>query len=166
MKRRAAFTLIEVMVAVVILAFTATAAIRLVIMAQNTLSAVKEKETLLNAAEALEAGIIAKETDPSGASGDIKWETADKETEMMGENFGRLNFDKASGDSSEEQESLKWREITVSDKKDRKIILYIPSKEQEETENQAVSSEDSQSTSSGDASESKSTGKSTNSSKN
>lgn len=146
MARRQAFTLIEVMVAVVILAFTATAAIRLVIMAQNTLASVNEKEALLTAAEAVEAGIMTKETEPNGASGDIKWETADKESEMMGEDFGRLNFDKASGDASEAPTEMKWREVTVTDKKGRKIVLCMPSKEQDEERAESAASGDAQET--------------------
>lgn len=151
MRRHSAFTLIEVMLAVVILAFTATAAIRLVIMAQNTLAAVREKEALLTAAEAVEAGILTKESDLSGTSGDIKWVTADKQTEMMGEDFGRLNFGRASGDASEEPTDLKWREVTVTDKKDRKIVLYLPSKEQQEEQDKEAASQDAAETTSGDS---------------
>ena len=75
MRRRGGFTLIEVMVTVMVLALVTTAALKLVIMAQNTLSAVKDKEDLLNAAQAVEAGISTKELPDSGTSGDLKWET-------------------------------------------------------------------------------------------
>ncbi|MCI5864234.1 PulJ/GspJ family protein [Cloacibacillus porcorum] len=139
---RRGFTLIEVMVAVMVLALTTTAAIKLTIMAQNTLSAVKEKESLLNAAQAVEAGISTKELSDAGTSGDFKWETKDKETEMFGEKFGRLDFDKAGSDDSGEALKVKWREITVADKKNKKIILYIPSKEDAEEEAAAASSTD------------------------
>lgn len=79
-RRRSGFTLIEVMIAVMVLALSTTAAIRLVIMAQNTLSAVKDKEGLINAAQAVEAGISTEELSDVGTSGDFKWETKDKET--------------------------------------------------------------------------------------
>ena len=120
-----------------VLALTTTAAIKLTIMAQNTLSAVKEK-----AAQAVEAGISTKELSDAGTSGDFKWETKDKETEMFGEKFGRLDFDKAGSGDSGEALKVKWREITVADKKNKKIILYIPSKEDAEEEAAAASSTD------------------------
>ncbi|MEA5034288.1 PulJ/GspJ family protein [Cloacibacillus evryensis] len=131
-RRRSGFTLIEVMIAVMVLALSTTAAIRLVIMAQNTLSAVKDKEGLINAAQAVEAGISTEELSDVGTSGDFKWETKDKETEMFGEGFGRLDFDKAASGDGAEPVRVKWREITVADKKDKKITLYIPSKEDSE----------------------------------
>ena len=132
MRRRGGFTLIEVMVTVMVLALMTTAALKLVIMAQNTLSAVKDKESLINAAQAVEAGISTKELSDSGTSGDLKWETADKETEMFGEDFGRLDFDKGTSGDTGEALRVKWREITVADKNNRKITLYIPSKEDAE----------------------------------
>lgn len=129
MRRRGGFTLIEVMVTVMVLALVTTAALKLVIMAQNTLSAVKDKEDLLNAAQAVEAGISTKELPDSGTSGDLKWETTDKETEMFGEDFGRLNFDKGTSGDTGEALRVKWRELAVAGKNNRKITLYIPSKE-------------------------------------
>lgn len=150
MRGRRGFTLIEVMVAVMVLALTTTAAIKLTIMAQNTLSAVKEKESLLNAAQAVEAGISTKELSDAGTSGDFKWETKDKETEMFGEKFGRLDFDNAGSGDSGEALKVKWREITVADKKNKKIILYIPSKEDAEEDAAVAASTDIKSRSSGD----------------
>ncbi|MEG2185242.1 MAG: prepilin-type N-terminal cleavage/methylation domain-containing protein [Cloacibacillus sp.] len=132
MKRSPAFTLIEVMVAVAVLALSTTAAIKLVVMAQNTLSAVKEKEALLDTASEIEALVTVKELSDSGTSKDLVWETSDKETEMFGEDFGRLNFGAASGEAQEKPKNLKWRELTVKNNKESKITLYMPSKEQEE----------------------------------
>ena len=120
------------MVAVTVLALAATAAIKLVIMAQNTLSAVKEHEELLNTAQAVEAGVYTHELEDSGTSGDWRWETQDRETEMFGEEFGRLNFEKGTSGDSGEAEKAKWRELTVTNRNDRKITLFLPSKEQEE----------------------------------
>lgn len=139
MRKSAAFTLLEVMVAVSVLALSATAAIKLVLMAQNTLSAVKEREELLNSASAIEAGIIAKELDDQGTSGDISWELSDKEKESFGEDFGRLNFDNGGSADLQESEALKWRELTVKNKNDRIITLLLPSKEQEEKSGEKTS---------------------------
>ncbi|MDO5114977.1 MAG: prepilin-type N-terminal cleavage/methylation domain-containing protein [Synergistaceae bacterium] len=129
MRKRIGFTLVEVMVAVMVLASVATAAIKLVILAQNTLAATKDKEELINAAQEIEAGISAEDLKESGSSGDFRWETEEKETEMFGEDFGRLDFDSEAPDDSGEPIEVRWREITVTNAKNQRLTLYIPSKE-------------------------------------
>lgn len=135
MSKRRAFTLIEVMVAVVILAFTATAAIRLVIMAQNCLDDVKQERRLLDAARSIQVEVRCGKLDKSGTSGDFSWETAEKQREVMGENFGKLNFD-ASGDAGPQPGPLSWKELTVKDAADNKqIVLLLPSEQKQQQDN-------------------------------
>lgn len=123
------FTLIEVMVAVAILAFTATAAIKLVILAQNTLRETKQKRLLCDRALEIQTEIRIGKLDPTGMSGDILWETADKEKEMFNADFGKLNFDRGkSGDLA--SENVKWRELTVKIKDKDKITLCLPAKKE------------------------------------
>ena len=127
-KRKRAFTLVEVMVAVVILSLTATAAIRLVMLGQEGLRGAKAEITLTQEAKAIRTGIMLKTIETSGTSGDIIWETSDGTKEMFGENFGRLDF------SGREQtnmivinEDMRWKEIRVSNTKDeRHIVIYMP----------------------------------------
>ena len=117
--------MVEVLVAVVILAFTATAAIKLVVLAQNTLRETRTKQALYDAALEIQTGIRIGDKDLSGMSGDITWETVNKEKKFFGVDFGRLNFDKGkSGDT--ETESIKWRELTVNIKDKEKLVLYLP----------------------------------------
>lgn len=126
--KRPAFTLIEVMVAVAILAFTATAAIKLVIMAQNGLSEARKQQALLDEARNIQIGVRTGRENDSGQSGDIAWETAEKKREIMGADFGRLDFDK-SGDAEADAGfgEVTWRELTVRDTKDdAKIVLLMP----------------------------------------
>ena len=56
--RRGGFTLIEVLVAVVILATVCTAALKLVILSQITLAEVGERERLLDETRAIAIGIL------------------------------------------------------------------------------------------------------------
>ena len=144
--RRGGFTLIEVLVAVAILAAVGAAALKLVLLAQNTLVAVSERERLLDAAREIEIGILTGELDERGTSGDFRWETEERETEMFGEDFGRLDlkgldFDGAgrSGDVSETIR-VRWREITVRDAKDNSLTVCLESEEDEKKDARALRS--------------------------
>lgn len=135
--RRGGFTLIEVLVAVVILATVCTAALKLVILSQNTLAEVGERERLLDETREIEIGILTGELDERGTSGDIRWETEEREAEMFGEDFGRLDLEGLdfegtvrSGDVSETIR-VQWREITVRDAKDNSLTVYLESEEDE-----------------------------------
>ena len=127
-KRKRAFTLVEVMVAVVILSLTATAAIRLVMLGQEGLRGAKAEIALTEEAKAVRTGIMLGTVQTSGKRGDIIWETSDGTKEMFGENFGRLDF------SGREQtnmivinEDMRCKEIRVSNTKDeRHIVIYMP----------------------------------------
>lgn len=125
MPRSAGFTLIEVMVSVMLLASVAAASLKLVIMAQRTLAETGERQTLMNEAEAIEAGIVIGELKDRGTSGDISWVSEIREKEMFGEDFGKLRF-AASADILPASSAVKWREITVTDKNSRTIILCSP----------------------------------------
>jgi prepilin-type N-terminal cleavage/methylation domain-containing protein len=119
------FTLMEVLVAVVILALTGTAALKLALLAQNGLKAAKQKEDFLDEARRIQIAVKTGALPDSGTSGDIKWQTAEKTREMFGENFGRLNFSGDSFDNSESRE-FKWKELTVQSTKNGKLILAMP----------------------------------------
>ena len=127
-KRKRAFTLVEVMVAMVILSLTATAAIRLVMLGQEGLRGAKAEITLTQEAKAIRTGIMLETIETSGRSGDIIWETSEGTREMFGEDFGRLDL------SPPEQaemivikEDMRWKKIKVSNtKEDRNIVIYMP----------------------------------------
>ena len=127
-KRKRAFALVEVMVAVVILSLTAAAAIKLVMLGQEGLRGAKAEIALTEEAKTVRTGIMLGPVQTSGKRGDIIWETSDGTKEMFGENFGRLDF------SGREQtnmivinEDMRCKEIRVSNTKDeRHIVIYMP----------------------------------------
>ena len=122
MSRRCGFTLIEIMVSVMLLASVAAASLKLVITAQRTLAETAERQKLLNEAEAIETGIFTGGIAGKGTSGDISWVSKIKKNEMFGEDFGKLRFG-ASADFFPKDISIRWREITVTDKNSRTITL-------------------------------------------
>lgn len=142
--KRGGFTLIEVLVAVVILATVGTAALRLVVLAQNTLVEVGDRERLLDETREIEIGILTGELDERGESGDFRWETEEKEAEMFGEDFGRLDLNGLDFDGVElpsaasETVRVRWREITVRDSKGNSLTVYLESEEDEKKDARAA----------------------------
>lgn len=127
-KRKRAFTLVEVMVAVVILALTATAAIRLVMLGQEGLRGAKADIMLTQEAKAIRTGIMLKTIEASGKHGDIIWETSEGTREMFGEDFGRLDLSgPKQTDMTVIKQDMRWKKIKVSNtKEERNIVIYVP----------------------------------------
>lgn len=104
----------EVLIAVVILSLTAAASLKLAYLSEKTLSAVKQKEQLLDTAKTLRAKIAVGETEKRGRDGALSWEVAKREKEHFGKDFGRLDFDKVkNGDFTEKD--ITWHELAVTD---------------------------------------------------
>ena len=119
------FTLIEVMLAVMILAFVATAAIKLVIYAQNGLSLVKQKRALIDQAIRIQTEMRTDgDISPNDKSGDITWTTENMDGNYFGSDFGLLNFKGGASDDIKE-ESLSWRKLSVKNQNDE-IVLCLP----------------------------------------
>lgn len=127
-KRKPAFTLVEVMVAVVILALTATAAIRLVMLGQEGLRGAKAEITLTEEAKAIRTGIMLGTLQTSGSSGDIIWETSEGTKEMFGKDFGRLDLSGSKqADMIVIKQDMKWKKIKVNNtREERNIVIYMP----------------------------------------
>lgn len=126
--RKRAFTIVEVMVAVAILALTATAAIKLVILGQIGLGEAKIEAELTEEAKAIRTGIMLGTMQTSGTNGDIMWETNPGTRKMFQESFGKVNFsDSVQTKTLDTKEDMRWRELKViNTKRDRNIVIYLP----------------------------------------
>ncbi len=83
MRRRTAFTLVEVLVAVAILGLVGTGALKLVMMGQRGLEEVRVQERLLDEGRALQLQAMAGNLPESGASGDLEWEIGKHQVSLM-----------------------------------------------------------------------------------
>ncbi|MCF7936101.1 MAG: type II secretion system GspH family protein [Synergistales bacterium] len=81
---RQGFTLIEVLAAVAILSLVATAGLRLSIVSQQAVTAVKEQQQVLEAAKALQMDFLTTRVADRGTSGDVEWETEQETQDVFG----------------------------------------------------------------------------------
>lgn len=125
LQKRGGFTLLEVLAAVVVLVLTATAALRLVMLAQNSLERSRRREEFLKQTISLQIAIRGGAVSSSGESGDIRWEVTEHERGTLGENFGKLDFDK-DGTSEDLFNEIKWKDLTVESSDGLKNVLIVP----------------------------------------
>lgn len=126
--------MVEVLIAVAVLAAVCTAALRLAFLAQNTLIKIEEREALIVGAREIIAEIYLGLTEDRGRRDGFEWRTEEKEAEFFDEDFGRLeleglSFDNQAEPSASETIKLNWREVTVRDEKGNSITIYLPQKE-------------------------------------
>ena len=121
------FTLIEVMLAVAVLSLTATASLKLVVMAQNGLRAAKEQEDFLLAAEKLRAKVMTGEVSENGSEDNLSWKTEQKTKEFFTEDFGKLDFNRKTTELKPDA-NFSWRELELENKiTNKKIKIVLPS---------------------------------------
>ena len=121
------FTLIEVMLAVAVLSLTATASLKLVVMAQNGLRAAKEQEQFLLAAEKLRAKVMTGEVSENGSEDNLSWKTEQKTKEFFTEDFGKLDFNRKTTELKPDA-NFSWRELELENKiTNKKIKIVLPS---------------------------------------
>jgi prepilin-type N-terminal cleavage/methylation domain-containing protein len=125
------FTMIETLVAVLILSLVVTASLTLVSLAERTLAGVREREYLLGSASVIQLKTASNPLSVFGASGDIEWKIEEKTAEPDSEDdmaAAALNF---SGEEalhtfeSTENRTRKWNELTVK-RNDKSLILFLP----------------------------------------
>ena len=121
------FTLIEVMLAVAVLSLTATASLKLVVMAQNGLRAAKEQEDFLLAAEKLRAKVMTGEVSENGSEDNLRWKTEQKTKEFFTEDFGKLDFNRKTTELKPDA-NFSWRELELENRiTNKKIKIVLPS---------------------------------------
>jgi len=124
--RQSGFTLIEVMLAVVILSLVATASLKLVVLAQNSLRAVKENREFLVAAEKLRTEILTGEVTGSGNDKNLSWKTETGEKKFFTADFGKIDFNDKNKEVAMDN-SFRWRELEIIDSvKNKKIKIVLP----------------------------------------
>ena len=124
------FTMLETLVAVLVLGLVVTASLKLTALSNRGLSEARELEYLLKEAGMLQIRTAMNPLDLFGASGDISWVVREKSSPM----FDMDNIDIAALKFSDEPEdslaALKgqtrnWRELEVT-RNGKSVTLFLP----------------------------------------
>jgi prepilin-type N-terminal cleavage/methylation domain-containing protein len=125
------FTMIETLIAVLILALVVTASLTLVSLSERTLAGVREREYLLNSASVIQLETAPNPLNVFGASGDIEWEIDEKmaepdiEGDMAAAALSFSGENTARAWQSSENRTRKWNELTVK-RNDKIIVFFLP----------------------------------------
>ncbi len=106
--RKGGFTLIEVLVAVIILGLVATASFRLMIMSGRTINEVQVQRELLNRAREIQFSMLFQEKADSGRENDMAWETRKISQPVFGGKW-----------------EVAYRRVDLT-YKGRTIVIYLP----------------------------------------
>lgn len=129
--KKKGFTMIETLIAVLILALVVTASLTLVSLAERTLAGVRERERLLASAAVIQLKTAPDPLNIFGTSGDIEWKVEEKTAEPDIEGdiaAAALNFsgeETIRGFESAGNGTRKWNELTVK-RNDKSIVLFLP----------------------------------------
>jgi prepilin-type N-terminal cleavage/methylation domain-containing protein len=125
------FTMIETLMAVLILALVVTASLTLVALAERTLAGVRERERILGAASVIQLETASNPLAEFGTSGDIEWKIEEKTAEPDIEGdiaAAALDFsgeNAALGWESTGSRTRKWKELTVK-RNGKSVVLFLP----------------------------------------
>ena len=121
------FTMIEVLVAVLIMGLVATASLKLIALSEQALYTVRQKEILIDEASKIQLALMADPTKTSGVSGDVSWKVEDAKSPLWTDeaiDIESLSFDGGSDDKFGESE-LRWLELEVT-RGGRVLTLFLP----------------------------------------
>jgi prepilin-type N-terminal cleavage/methylation domain-containing protein len=125
------FTMIETLIAVLILALVVTASLTLVSLAERTLAGVREREYLLSSASVIQLETAPDQLSVFGTSGDIEWAVEEKTAEPDIEGdiaAAALSFSQeqtARGWESPGNRTRKWNVLTVK-RNDKSVVFFLP----------------------------------------
>ena len=126
------FTLVEVMVALLIMGLVATASLKMVALSERALAGVREREQLIDASTAVQMILMADPSKVSGVSGDIEWKVRDERRSPFADikiDIDKLvseaELGKLGGTQDLKTMELRWRELLVT-RKGLSMTLFLP----------------------------------------
>ena len=128
------FTMVEALVAVMVLGLVVTASLKLVALSQRGLSQVRVTEDMIDEAAKMQIVLAIDPLKSFGTSEDVSWNVEDKKEPLFEDEIDISALGIDSDLVSEDIEKMKgreqrWRELEVM-KNDRSIVLFLPYSEE------------------------------------
>ena len=128
------FTMVEALVAVVVLGLVVTASLKLVALSQRGLSQVRVTEEMIDEAAKMQIVLTVDPLKSFGTSEDVSWNVEEKKEPLFEDEIDVSALGIDSDLVSEDIEKMKgreqrWRELEVM-KNDRSIVLFLPYSEE------------------------------------
>ncbi|MDR1019307.1 MAG: type II secretion system GspH family protein [Synergistaceae bacterium] len=126
------FTLVEALIAVLVLGLVVTASLKLVMLSERGLAQVRVKEDLLSEANRYMIALAIDPTDTFGTSGDVSWEVEEKnvneflDSALVLEGLKLFSEQSVSVDIEKlRAREYRWRELALT-KGNESIRLFLP----------------------------------------
>jgi prepilin-type N-terminal cleavage/methylation domain-containing protein len=135
LSKKRGFTMMEAMIAVLVLGLVVTASLKLVALSQKGLSAVREQELLIDEATKTQIALTIDPLDSFGISGDLEWNVTEQEESLWIDDRIDINALRIGGEELTQQleqfqeQKLRWRELEVTYQQ-KSMIVFLPYSEE------------------------------------
>lgn len=122
------FTMIEVLVAVLIMGLVVTASLKLIALSEHGLYTVRQKEKLIDEAGKLQVILMGDPSQTSGTSNDVSWKIEEKKSPLFADgtiDIDKLSFESERSDDKFKTMELRWRELEVT-RNGMALTLFLP----------------------------------------
>ncbi len=125
----------EALISVLVLGLVVTASLKLVALSERGLSAVRERERLIDEAAKMQIALTIDPLDSFGISNDLEWNVTEREESLWIDDKIDINTLRIGGDALTaemekfQEQKFRWRELEVIYKK-KSMIVFLPYSEE------------------------------------
>ncbi len=127
--------MMEALISVLVLGLVVTASLKLVALSERGLSAVRERERLIDEAAKMQIALTIDPLDSFGISNDLEWNVTEREESLWIDDKIDINTLRIGGDALTaemekfQEQKFRWRELEVIYKK-KSMIVFLPYSEE------------------------------------
>ncbi|MDL2263298.1 prepilin-type N-terminal cleavage/methylation domain-containing protein [Synergistaceae bacterium OttesenSCG-928-I11] len=135
LNKKRGFTMMEALISVLVLGLVVTASLKLVALSERGLSAVREKEALIDEATKMQIALTIDPFNSFGISDDLEWNVTEREESLWIDDKIDINALKIGGDELTaeiekfREQKLRWRELEITYQK-KSMIVFLPYSEE------------------------------------
>ena len=127
--------MMEALISVLVLGLVVTASLKLVALSERGLSAVRERERLIDEAAKMQIALTIDPLDSFGISNDLEWNVTEREESLWIDDKIDISTLRIGGDALTaemekfQEQKFRWRELEVIYKK-KSMIVFLPYSEE------------------------------------